>query len=62
MDRTCSKHVGDKSVTKYFSRTTKGNRLRERKRKGKRERQRERQRERGVLLNGVCQLRRPHRL
>jgi hypothetical protein len=47
MDRTCSRHVRDKSVMKYFSRTKKRNRLKERKRKGKRERQRER----GVLLN-----------
>jgi len=43
MDRTCSRHERDKSVKKYFSRTTKWNRLKERKRK--------RERERGVLLN-----------
>jgi hypothetical protein len=58
MDRTCSRHVRDKSVMKYFSRTTEGNRLKERKRKEKGERQRER----GVLLNDICQLQRPQRL
>jgi len=47
MDRTCSKHVRVKGVTKYFSRTTKGNGLKERKRKGKRRSERVR----GVLLN-----------
>ena len=43
MDRTFSRHEGDKRVKKYFSRTTKGNTVKERKRK--------RERERGVLLN-----------
>jgi hypothetical protein len=42
MDRACSKHVRDKSVRKYFSRTTKANRLKERKRKEKRKREKER--------------------
>ena len=55
MDRTCSRHVRDKRVMKYFSRTTEGNRL-------KRKRKVTRQRERGVLLNDVCQLLRPHKL
>jgi hypothetical protein len=49
MGRISSRHERLKSVMKYFSRTTKGNRLKERKRNGgiDRKRERERERERG---------------
>lgn len=50
MDRISSRHERHKSVMKYFSRTTKGNRLKERKINGQRDREKEREGEREVFI------------